>query len=148
MKEFEMADCVICKYAQERAYTVFENEHWIVRHSNETNIAGYVLVEPRRHFLDLSDATPEEAASYGEVLGKAMHAVREVTQCERIYTFSLGESVAHYHLHVIPRAAVFPRAYRARGIMQYPLTPTVDQSILEFTTERLRRSIRCYAASR
>lgn len=135
-----MSDCVICKYAADGTYTVFENEHWIVRHSNETNISGYVLVEPRRHFLDLSHATPAEAASYGEVLSKSMNAVREVTQCERIYTFSLGESCPHYHLHVIPRRADFPRAYRARGIMQYPLTPAVDNSILEFTCERLRRA--------
>jgi histidine triad (HIT) family protein len=135
-----MSDCVICKYAKDGSHTVFENDHWIVRHSNETNIPGYVLVEPRRHFLDMSEATPAEAASYGEVLSKSMQAVREVTQCERIYTFSLGESCPHFHLHVIPRRADFPRAYVARGIMQYPLTPAVDNSILEFTCERLRRA--------
>jgi diadenosine tetraphosphate (Ap4A) HIT family hydrolase len=127
---------------------VFENEHWIVRHSDETNIAGYVVVEPRRHFLDLSFATPEEAASYGEVLSAAIAAVREVAQPERVYTFSLGESCPHYHLHVIPRREGFPRAYVARGIMQYPLEPTVDVSIRELTCERLRRAFRLTSVCR
>jgi diadenosine tetraphosphate (Ap4A) HIT family hydrolase len=121
---------------------VFENEHWIVRHSSETNIAGYVLIESRRHFLDMAEATAAEAASYGEVLAATMAAVREVAQPERVYTFSLAEAVPHYHLHVIPRRADFPRAYRARGIMQYPLQPAVDDSICELTCERLRRAFR------
>lgn len=143
-----MADCVICKYGSESGCIVFQNEHWIVRHSDETNIPGYVLIQPRRHFLDLSFATAAEAASYGEVLAATTSVVREVVQPERVYTFSLGESCPHYHLHVIPRRADFPRAYMARGIMQYPLQPAVDASVCELTCERLRRAFRLTSACR
>jgi histidine triad (HIT) family protein len=143
-----VADCVICKHATEADWIIFQNEHWIVRQSDETNIPGYVLVEPRRHFLDMSFATPAEARSYGEVLAAAITAVREVAQPERVYTFSLGESTPHYHLHVIPRRADFPRAYTARGIMQYPLQPALDSSIRELTCERLRRAFRLTSACR
>lgn len=135
-----MTDCVICARAGDRKLIVFENDHWIVRHSNETNIAGYLLIESRRHFLDMSNATAREVSSYGPVLAQAMSAIRRVVECERIYTFSLAEAVPHYHLHVIPRRAEFPRAYKGRGIMQYPLAPAVDGSLLELTCERLRRA--------
>lgn len=135
-----MTSCVVCTNAQDRKRVVFENEHWIVYHANETNIPGYVVVVPRRHFLDLSHATEAETRSYGQVLSQAMSAMRNVVECERIYTFSLGESVPHYHLHVMPRRAEFPRAYRGRGIMQYPLVPVLDDNILQLTCERLRRA--------
>jgi histidine triad (HIT) family protein len=104
------------------------------------NITGYVLIEARRHFLDMSDASSAEAADYGNVLAATMRAVRDVVACERIYTFSLAEAVPHYHLHVIPRRADFLRAYRARGIMQYPVKPAVDPAVMEFMCERLRRA--------
>lgn len=138
-----MSECVICDRCQPASFdhtVIFADEHWVVRHSRETNIQGYLVIEPRRHFLDLSKANSAECVSYGQVLSQAMNAIREVVDAERIYTFSLGESCPHYHLHVIPRRAGFPRAYKARGIMQYPLTPAVDESVLEFLCERLRRA--------
>lgn len=135
------AGCVICARAGDRKLIVFENEHWIVRHSNETNIPGYVLIEARRHFLDMSHATTRESATYGALLAHTMSAVRRVVpDCERIYTFSLAEAVPHYHLHVIPRRDDFPRAYKGRGIMQYPLLPAMDESLLDLMCERLRRA--------
>lgn len=143
-------DCVICTRAahtEDDTTVVYAGEHWIVRHSKETNIVGYLLLEPRRHFLDLSEATGAEATEYGALLRVVMQAIRQVVECERIYTFSLAEAVPHYHLHVIPRNAAFPRAYRARGIMQYPLSPGVDASVLEFVVERLKRAFtRCMVA--
>src|SRR5688572_9417356 len=120
--------CVICQRASEESYLVRRTDHWTLRHSDETNIAGYVVLEPRRHFLDLSHATDAEAASYGIELKNALSAVRTVTGCERVYTFSLGESCPHFHLHIIPRGKDFPPEYIARGIMAYPLTPSCDAS--------------------
>jgi diadenosine tetraphosphate (Ap4A) HIT family hydrolase len=70
-----------------------------------------------------------------------MQAIREVTDCARIYTFSLGESVPHYHLHMIPRTDSMPRVYRARGVMQYPLVPTADEALVAETCSRLKNAI-------
>ncbi len=135
-------DCVICRRGMDpnNWRIVFSDENWIVAHSDETNIAGYLVIEPRRHFLDMSEATVGEAQSYGQILSCSMKAIRDVVDCQRIYTFSLGESCPHYHLHLIPRKADFPRAYRARGIMQYPLSPVLDESITSVTCQRLRRA--------
>src|SRR5262249_10568754 len=113
-------------------------------HSKETNILGYVVLASRRHFLDLSEATDAETESYGKVLGTTMRAIRRVTFCQRVYTFSLGEAVPHFHVHIIPRTASLPRAYRGRGIMSYPLVPPADPALLAETAERLRRVIGRY----
>lgn len=126
----EEKPCVICQRADESTYLVRKTEHWTIRHSDETVIVGYVVLEPRRHFLDMSHATDEEARSYGIELKNIIAAVRKATNCERVYTFSLGESCPHFHLHIIPRGENFPQEYFARGIMQYPLTPGCDAAVV------------------
>lgn len=135
------ASCLVCD-AQNKsgagARVVYEDAFWRVRHSSETNIAGYFVLESTRHFLDLSEATSEECTIYGVVLGRVMAAVRRVTNCERVYTFSLGEAVPHYHLHIIPRSEHFPRAYRGRGIMSYPVSPSLSPVLVDRVCERVR----------
>jgi histidine triad (HIT) family protein len=135
-----VTNCALCK-RDHPLMTIYEDEHWIVRHSSETNILGYVLLCAKRHFLDISQADDDEIAAYGRALRATMKAIHEVTDCQRVYTFSLGEAVPHYHLHVIPRTESMPKAYRARGIMQYPLAPAVDPSLCEQVCERLRRAV-------
>jgi diadenosine tetraphosphate (Ap4A) HIT family hydrolase len=121
---------------------IYEDEHWRVRHSGETNILCYVVLEPRRHILDLSQANECELSSYGRLLGSLMKAIRLVTDCERVYTFTLAEMVPHYHVHMIPRGTGVPRAYRGRGILSYPLQPACDRELMRQTCDRLRRALK------
>jgi diadenosine tetraphosphate (Ap4A) HIT family hydrolase len=121
---------------------IYEDEHWVVRHSGETNILGYVILETRRHILDLSQANECELESYGPLLGRLMKAIRAVTNCQRVYSFTLAEMVPHYHVHLIPRTAAIPRAYRGRGILSYPLKPAADRELMRETCERLRRALK------
>jgi len=124
-------NCVICKHISKTDETaehyVFETEHWLLRHSNETDIEGYLILEPRRHILDFADANEEELAAYGTVIAAAMKAIKKIVAPVRIYTFTLAESCPHLHVHLIPRSEDFPDQWRARGIMSYPLSPVVDE---------------------
>jgi histidine triad (HIT) family protein len=122
--------CPICE-RQKSSRPIFENEDWLVRHSTETNILGYVLIEAKRHFMDMADATKSECASYGEILQRVTKGIRRMVPAERVYTFTLGEVVPHYHVHVIPRTIQMPRAYRGRGILTYPLEPKADSALIE-----------------
>ncbi len=135
-------DCLICTEAKKPPYFVMETKHWRIRHSKETRIAAYCILEPARHFLDLSEASASELAEYGKVLGALMKAQKQLVKPERIYTFSLAEAVAHYHLHLIPRDKDFIAAYKGRGIMSYPLEPVLDQNLLESAVESLRALLR------
>lgn len=123
-------ECRICDAAGE-PFLIYANARWRVRHSQETNILGYCILEPVRHFLDLSEAEPKELEQYGSILAALMKAQRELLHCQRVYTFSLAEAVPHFHVHVIPRAADFKRAFRGRGIMSYPTTPAADTNLVE-----------------
>jgi len=123
-------NCVICQHISKTDETaehyVYETEHWHLRHANETDIEGYLILEPRRHILDFADANEEELATYGTVIASAMRAIKKVVAPVRIYTFTLAESCPHLHVHLIPRSEDFPEAWRARGIMSYPLSPVVN----------------------
>ena len=118
---------------------VYRDEYWNIRHSDETNILGYFIIEPRRHFLDLSHANDAECVSYGPLLSRLMSVIRSLVEVERVYTFSLAATVEHYHLHVIPRAPSFPRAYSGRGIMQYPLVPGPAPALVDEICQRARK---------
>jgi len=134
--------CKLCDDFLPEGYVIWEDDYWRIRHSQETNILGYFIIQSRRHFLDLSEGTIEECASYGPVLSDLMKAVREVVDCQRIYTFSLAEAVPHFHVHVIPRAVSFPRAYKGRGIMSYPLEPAASTPLVEEVCARVRSSFK------
>ncbi|MBY0358697.1 MAG: HIT domain-containing protein [Candidatus Obscuribacterales bacterium] len=137
-------DCLICKNQVTKwsGLVVYEDPLWLVRHSNETNILGYFIIEPKRHFLDLAEATAAESAAYGSLLAKVMKGIHSIVDCQRIYTFSLAEAVPHFHVHVIPRTESLPRNYRGRGIMSYPTQPSAAQALIEQTCERMSLALR------
>lgn len=64
---------------------------------------GTLFIESRRHFLDYSEMTVEEAASLGGVLKKVFAALRAETGAERIYQVLLLEGVPHFHAWIVPR---------------------------------------------
>lgn len=138
--------CQICRKAKDEigksSYYLFETEHFRVRHSDETKIAGYLIIEAKRHFLDLSMAKPEETAEFGEVLAKTTKAVRQATKPMRVYTFSLAEAVPHFHMHVIPRQEDMPKRYVGRGIMSYPLNPPLDCQSRESVSLSITRAFK------
>ncbi len=125
-------ECLICRGSFDSRFVVHKDQSWTIRHSEETDIAGYFIIQSNRHILDLGSADETETITYGPLLKKLMSAIREISDCRRIYTFSLADMVPHYHLHVIPRSDSFPKEYIGRGITSYPTNPGLDEaSIIE-----------------
>ena len=140
------ADCLICQRIASpgdlAAKVVYEDHLWVARHSRETDILGYLLLESKRHILDLSEATERECSSLGRLVGALTGAIKRTTSAERVYSFSLGEAVPHFHLHLIPRTAATPRGFRGRGILSYPLTPQASPPLLAETCSRISRELK------
>jgi histidine triad (HIT) family protein len=135
--------CLLCTQSIPQSHLIYEGKHWRIRHSEETNILGYCILEPVRHFLDLSEAETGELADYSVLLAAIMKAQREsFGDCERVYTFSLAEAVPHFHLHVIPRRKDFIKVYKGRGIMSYPLKPAASPELVATVSQQLRGCLR------
>ncbi|MBX9720301.1 MAG: HIT domain-containing protein [Candidatus Obscuribacterales bacterium] len=137
-----MLECKICNLEVAEFQLLFSNEFWRIRHSQETNIIGYFILEPQRHFLDLSEASAAELMQYGPLLAEIMKAQREILKCQRVYTFSLAEAVPHFHVHVIPRAKNFMRAYVGRGIMSYPTVPAANPALVDNAVQIFKAQMR------
>ncbi len=134
--------CKLCSGSLPDSHLVYDGAHFIVRHSQETNILGYCLIQSKRHFLDLSEAEPAELSEFAFLLSKITKIQKTILLCPRVYTFSLAEAVPHFHMHVIPRSSDFPRAYKGRGIMSYPLEPSCDQNLLRNLVDLFRIYLR------
>ncbi len=136
--------CQLCldqsKYAESQI--IYDDENWLLRHSLETDILGYLVLQSKRHFLDLSESSHLERTIYGDLLGGAMKVIRKVTGCERVYTFSLAEAVPHFHVHIIPRSKDFPQEFKGRGIMSYPVTPVAEKELVDEICQRLKAAWR------
>ncbi len=68
---------------------------------------GHVLVIPKQKAVDLADLEPEYAAAVLMTSKKVMQAQRQVFEREGIIQMQLngsqaGQTVFHYHVHLIP----------------------------------------------
>ncbi len=100
--------CVFCSIPEIRERTIFENDFaW----SFPTNIPitdGHVLISPKRCVKRLEDLTKEEKLAIFELAEKMMSALRvscgaEGFNCVWNQEKLAGQSVPHFHLHVIAR---------------------------------------------
>lgn len=92
---------------------IYEDAYWLVDHQCQpVEMAGYLIVKPKRHVEHLADLTPEEAASLGPILRATCLALGRVVHPAKTYAISMGEAVAHIHFLIIPRTT----AMTVRGL--------------------------------
>lgn len=103
-------DCIFCKLANGVFPTnsIYEDEYFNVILDVSPANPGHALVLPKEHYQDIFDIDEE-------ILGKAIILARkialkqtEVLKCDGVNVIqnnkeAAGQSVLHYHLHVIPR---------------------------------------------
>jgi diadenosine tetraphosphate (Ap4A) HIT family hydrolase len=96
--------CPLCQIAASREGVIFEDDTWLVRSTSSTPaVAGWLILQTRRHIGDPADFDANEAASFGSMLQRFAHLLREITGALRIYTGSLNEGSPHFHCHLLPR---------------------------------------------
>lgn len=103
-------DCIFCKLANKVFDTniIYEDDTFTVILDAAPANPGHALILPKVHYQDVFDIDEE-------VLGKAMKLAKkiavkqtEVLGCDGVNIIqnnkeAAGQSVLHYHLHVIPR---------------------------------------------
>ncbi len=83
---------------------VWEDDLWRLTtsvHPVET-VAGFSMLEPRRHIEDITHLDGEEARSFGETIGRVTAAIKEATGAELVYVYVFGGHVPHLHVHLAP----------------------------------------------
>ncbi|MDR4945857.1 HIT family protein [Neobacillus cucumis] len=105
-----MSDCIFCKIVNGEipSAKVFENEHVVAFLDISQVTKGHTLVIPKVHKENLYELTPEIARNLYEVVPSIANALKK--EFEPIGLNSInnngadaGQSVFHFHLHLIPR---------------------------------------------
>ena len=88
-------------------HKVYEDDKTLAFMDIMPQATGHVLVIPKQKAIDLADLEPEYAAAVLMTSKKVMQAQRQVFEREGIIQMQLngsqaGQTVFHYHVHLIP----------------------------------------------
>ena|SRR5271157_1355514 len=85
-----------------------ETDHFIAVLNIHPILPGHTLVVPKRHVLEITELSGEEMADMGTMLGRLLPKLLKEYGTDS-YNMAIntgkiaGMSVAHMHLHVVPR---------------------------------------------
>lgn len=100
------SDCVLCAGSELDSVLMVEevwsNDLWRLTTVTVGEVAGYSYLSPRRHIRHVTDLDGEEAATFGEVLAKASHAIQKATGAELVFSYIFGTGLDHFHVHLAP----------------------------------------------
>jgi len=103
-----MKDCVYCTLPEIQARRVVENELAAAFPTNIPITPGHMLIIPKRCVARYEDLTSEEKKAIEELRIKVIGALKKIFGAEG-FNFAwndgkfAGQSVPHFHLHVIQR---------------------------------------------
>ena len=105
-------ECIFCKILADQApcYPVHETRYTRTFMDVFPAAPGHCLIVTKDHFQDIFEATPDAISMVGHVSTLIAHTVRDELNCDGVGIFQLngaaaGQTVFHYHMHVIPRTA-------------------------------------------
>lgn len=99
-----MESCIICAKHKQMDHVIYEDNDWIVSHGPiESQILGYLYLEPKRHVEHWGDFREEELSNIGLLIKRAEMALKQELMVDRVYTVTISEAVRHIHFHLIPR---------------------------------------------
>jgi histidine triad (HIT) family protein len=105
-----MSDCIFCKIVNGEipSAKVFENEHVLAFLDITQVTKGHTLVIPKIHKENLYELTPEIARNLFEVVPAIANALKKEFEPIGLNTLNnngehAGQSVFHYHMHLLPR---------------------------------------------
>jgi histidine triad (HIT) family protein len=115
------AGCIFCEIVLSRApsYRVFEDEQVLVFMDLFPVSDGHTLLITKQHYENIFEAPPDELAAVAARSHSVAHAIRQVFAPDGVVAVQLngaaaGQTVFHYHLHLIPRMQGDPQNLHGR----------------------------------
>ena len=113
--------CIFCKIVagEAPAAKVYEDEHALAFLDLFPAAEGHALVIPKAHYENLFDATDATLPGVWLAARRVARAMRKALAPDGLMVFQLngaaaGQTVFHYHMHLMPRATGEPLALHAR----------------------------------
>ncbi|MFP6578395.1 MAG: HIT family protein [Myxococcota bacterium] len=144
------SDCIFCAIVAglAPAARVFDDDDCLAFMDIQPLARGHVLVIPKRHAENLFDLETDEAAAVARTAKQLAHALRTVLEPEGLRLFQLngaaaGQTVFHYHMHLLPRNADEPDVNPAALHGRKP----ADRAELEELAGRIRTALDSHLVS-
>lgn len=103
-------DCIFCKIANGEipSNKIYEDEDFVAILDLSPATKGHTLVIPKKHYDDFFAMTPEEASGAMQRARKVAGLLKEKLQPDGMNMTQnngavAGQTVMHFHLHLIPR---------------------------------------------
>jgi len=105
-----MKNCIFCKIIGKEipGHVVYEDEHVLAFLDISQTTEGHTLIIPKGHRVDVFEMESSAMEQVFSVVPKIARALRETFDCSGINIVSnngesAGQTVFHYHVHLIPR---------------------------------------------
>ncbi len=105
-----MDNCIFCKIANGviPSTTIYEDDMFRVILDLSPATKGHALILPKAHFRNIFEMDEETASKLFVVATKVAKKMKEALKCDGLNIVQNNEEVAgqtvfHFHLHVIPR---------------------------------------------
>lgn len=107
-----MENCIFCKIAAGEipSATIYEDEKYRVILDLGPATRGHALILPKKHFKDVTELDQDTASGILPLASKIGTAMKEALNCDGFNLVqnngeAAGQTVLHFHMHVIPRYA-------------------------------------------
>lgn len=135
-----MSECIFCQIVRGEApcAEVYRDDHVIVFLDLFPVASGHTLVVTKQHFENLFEATPEALEAIASAARRVALAIRAELSPAGLGVYQLngaaaGQTVFHYHTHLIPRQQGDALALHGRR--------RADAAELEQMAGRLRKAL-------
>ena len=116
-----MSDCIFCKIVRREApaHVVCEDERTLVFMDIFPVADGHTLIIPKAHCDDLFGADPDDLRAVVDRSRDVAHAISRALAPDGLGVYQLngaaaGQTVFHYHMHLLPRSEGEPLALASR----------------------------------
>ena len=116
-----MSDCIFCKIAAGEipSATIYEDDDFRVILDMGPATRGHALILPKKHFADVTEISEETAAKVLPLAAKIGTAMKKSLGCAGFNLVqnngtAAGQTVFHFHVHVIPRYEDGPQIVESR----------------------------------
>jgi histidine triad (HIT) family protein len=99
---------------------------------------GHLLIEPKRHVVDVGDLTDDESKSLGLLISKSIRVLTKNFGGEHAYAFRINDITPHFHFHVIPRFPNTPKEYWGHKISDWPGAAKVGLEEIQTISQQLK----------
>ncbi|MGL4736111.1 MAG: HIT family protein [Cellulosilyticaceae bacterium] len=136
-----MSDCIFCKIIEGEipSFTIYEDEIFKVILDRFPASKGHMLILPKSHHVNIWDMSEEVSTKIYGLAKKMANTLSEAFQVDGINIVqnngaAAGQSVFHFHLHLIPR-------YKGDDIV---LNTTMQQDMTLAELEKVAEELKSY----